>query len=126
MARALIWISDPQNLGWGCSACSWKFPVPTLLSDAEARSAYDRLASSKFRNHVCETKIPEPLRPDTSREPAFAERIRRLLKLGYKPADAVSLALEELSLEHRGDTAVMERARMEAEEFLRKVRQGLI
>ncbi len=126
MARALVWISDPQNLGWGCSACSWRFPVPTLLTDPEAKSAYDRLASSKFRSHLCETKFQEPPQADTSREPAFAERIRRLLKLGYKPADAVSLALEELSLEHRGDTAVMERARMEADEFLRKVRQGLI
>jgi hypothetical protein len=126
MARSLIWISDPQSLGWGCSACSWRFPVPTLLSDPEAKSAYDRLASSKFRSHVCETTFREPLRSDTSREPAFTERIRRLLKLGYKPADAVSLALEDLSLEHRGDADVMERARAEAQEFLRKVREGLI
>lgn len=126
MARALIWISDPHSLGWGCSACSWKYPVPTLLSDPEAKSAYDRLAASKFRTHVCETTFREPAGSDTSREPAFAERIRRLLRVGYKPADAVSLALEELSLEHRGDKAVMDRARAEAQEFLRKVREGLI
>lgn len=127
MARALVWINDPHNLGWGCSSCSWKYPVPTLLSDPEAKSAYDRLAASKFRNHVCETTFAtQPPLPDLSREPAFTERIRRLLKVGYKPTDAVALALEELSLEHRGDSRVMERARAEADDFLRKVRQGLI
>lgn len=54
------------------------------------------------------------------------ERIRRLIKIGYKPSDAVALALEELSLEHRGDIELMERARCEGQDFLRKVREGLI
>ena len=100
--------------------------MPTLLSDPEAKNAYDRLASSKFRSHICETKPREEVPLDTSREPAFVERIRRLLKVGYKPTDAVSLALEEFSLEHRGDAELIERARLEAQDFLRKVRQGLI
>jgi hypothetical protein len=101
--------------------------VPTLLSNTEAKSAYDRLAAAKFRTHLCETAVSQqPSPPDLSREPGFTERIRRLLKVGYKPTDAVALALEEVSLEHRGDPVVMQRARAEADDFLRKVRQGLI
>lgn len=46
--------------------------------------------------------------------------------MGYKPKDAVSIALDELSLEHRRDSKVMQRAEAEAEEFLRRVREGLI
>ena len=132
MARTLIWINDPEARGWACSSCSWKFPVPTLLSDTEAKNAYDRLAAAKFRSHTCESRSPQQSefsKPQTfnpSTEVPFSERIRRLLKMGYKPKDAVGLALEELSLEHRGDSRVMESARAEAEEFLRKVREGLI
>lgn len=54
------------------------------------------------------------------------ERARRLVKVGYKPKDAAALALDEVSLEHRNDAKVMSRARAEADEFLRKVREGLI
>jgi len=126
MARVLIWIEDPETPGWGCSKCSWKFPVPTLLSDLEAKKAYDRLATSKFQSHICQHKFSEISRPDSAAEPTFTERIRRLVKMGYKPKDAVAIALDDLSLEHRGDLKVMQRAQAEAEEFLRRVREGLI
>jgi hypothetical protein len=125
--RALIWIDDRQNSGWGCSACPWKFPVPTLLSDSDARSAYDRLANARFREHACEAvPLPPEQMVNTSKEPLFNDRVRKLLKVGYKPKDAVEIALQDVALEHRNDANAMSKARAEGEDFLRKVREGLI
>ena len=127
MARALVWDDDPQNPAWTCSQCRWRYPVPTLLTDPEARRAYDRLASGKFTEHICEgAAASATFAGNASTEPTFVERARRLVKVGYKPKDAAALALDEVSLEHRNDPKVMSRARAEAEEFLRKVREGLI
>ena len=127
MMRALVWIDDPQNSGWGCSTCSWKFPVPTFLSDPEARSAYDRLAKARFNEHACEmVPFPPEQIVNTSKEPPFIERVRKLLKVGYKPKDAVEIALHDVALEHRNDAKAMAQARAEGEDFLRKVREGRI
>jgi hypothetical protein len=127
MKRELVWIDDPSSKGWCCANCSWRFPVPTLLSDPAAKAAYDRLASLKFREHTCQAdSLPQKQFLDTSTEPTFAVRARNLAKLGYKPKDAVEIALNEIALEHRNDPTVMAQAREEAEDFLRKVRQGLI
>ena len=52
MARTMIWITSSAFHGWGCSECQWNAPVPTLLSDPEAKSAYDRLSSGKFSAHL--------------------------------------------------------------------------
>jgi hypothetical protein len=38
----------------------------------------------------------------------------------------VELVMQEIALEHRNDPGVMERARLEAEDFLLKIRKGLI
>jgi hypothetical protein len=124
--RALVWIENP-DAGWSCSACSWKFPVPTFLSDPAARRAYDRLASARFNEHACET-VPFPPEPmvNTSKEPPFVERVRKLLKVGYKPKDAVEIALQDVALEHRNDSKIMAQARAAGEDFLRRVREGLI
>ena len=125
MARSLIWIQGSSDPGWACSSCRWKFPVPTLLSSDEAKSAYDRLASSKFRAHICETQTtPAPVKANTG--PTFAERAGRLIKAGYKPKDAVELVTEEIILEHGHEPNAKEKARAEAEEFLYKIRKGLI
>lgn len=127
MTRALVWIDDPSSKGWACSNCSWRFPVPTLLSSPEAKAAYDRLASLKFREHTCEADpFLQKQFLDTSTEPTFAVRVRKLAKLGYKPKDAVEIALNEVALEHRNDPKVMAQARAEADDFLRKARDGRI
>jgi hypothetical protein len=39
---------------------------------------------------------------------------------------AVELVMQEIALEHGNDPRVMERARLEAEDFLLKIRKGLI
>src|SRR4249920_672855 len=125
MARSLIWIQGGSDPGWACSSCRWKFPVPTLLSSEEAKSAYDRLAASKFRAHICETQTtPAPVKANTG--PTLAERAGRLIKAGYKPKDAVELVTEEIILEHGHEPNAKEKARAEAEEFLYKIRKGLI
>ncbi len=128
MARSLIWISG-DAIGWACSNCRWKFPVPTLLTGEEAKGAYDRLAAAKFREHQCEaessfsTANQEP-RPKS--DTAFADRARELIKRGYTPKVAVELVIHEVAFEHGNDPRILEKARAEAEDFLLRARRGLI
>jgi hypothetical protein len=126
MTPTLVWIDDPNNNGWACSNCRWTYPVPTLLSDREARKAYDRLAASKFREHLCELPVVYENIEDTSTAPTFTKRVMKLVKVGYKPKDAVQIALDEIALEHRNDPKVMTQARADAQEFLQRVREGRI
>ena len=128
MMRSLIWISGDMD-GWACSNCRWRFPVPTLLSGEEAKEAYDRLAAAKFREHRCEVEPRvSTARPETKLnvDSAFANRARTLIKCGYTPKVAVELVLHEIQTEHRNDPGTIEKARIDAEDFLSKARRGLI
>ncbi|MGA7907059.1 MAG: hypothetical protein WCA16_06585 [Candidatus Sulfotelmatobacter sp.] len=128
MERSLIWIEGDTN-GWACSNCRWRFLVPTLLSGEEAMAAYDRLAAAKFREHKCEAETGLPAaKPAMKRggESSFAERAQILIKRGYRPKVAVELILQEKELEHGNDAAGMEKARADAEDFLQRIRKGLI
>jgi hypothetical protein len=125
MARSLIWIQATSDPGWACSSCRWKFPVPTLLASEEAKSAYDRLAAAKFREHTCEVQTPAPI-VKTNAGPTFAERAGKLIKAGYKPKDAIELVMQEIILENGHEPGIREKARADAEEFLRRVGKGLI
>jgi hypothetical protein len=128
MARFLTWTEGDAN-GWACSNCRWKFPIPTLLSGEEAKDAYDRLAALKFREHKCEAKS---VLSAASQEPkwdagdAFVQRARMLVKRGYTPKVAVDLVLHETEIEHGKDPRMMEKARAAAQDFLLKIRKGLI
>jgi hypothetical protein len=123
-SRELIWTSHRGFQGWTCSQCEWNYPLPTLLNDPEARTAYDRLASSKFREHKCADHLA---RSDTPGDrDSFSARIRKLVAQGFKPKDAVDLMLQEVALEYRGEPAMLARAKIEGEDFLRRVRAGLI
>jgi hypothetical protein len=126
MTHTLVWIEDPEEPGWSCSHCSWKFPAPTILRDRNERRAYDRLAGLKFQEHVCQVVVPPVEIENTSSEPSFTKLVMKFVKVGYKPKDAVDVALDEIALEHRNDTKAMAQARAEAQDFLRKVREGLI
>ena len=91
--------------------------------------AYDRLAAGKFREHKCEAETSfSAAKQETKRDAdsAFAERARMLIKRGYTPKVAVELALQEMEIEHGNDPRIMEKARADAEDFLLRVRRGLI
>ncbi len=123
MARSMMWIADPDFHGWICSDCEWNSAIPTLLEDPEARSAFDRLASGKFRGHNC---ADHPARNASNRPASLTERMRILVKRGYKPKDAAELVLQEISLEFREQKGILKQAETEAVEFLRRVREGII
>jgi hypothetical protein len=123
MARWLTWIASDQAHGWGCSECEWLFPVPELLNDPEAKRAYDRLASHNFQQHNC-TAFPQ--RAKSYNGPNLTERARKLVMRGFKPKDAVDVTLQEIELEFRSDAKMIELAKREAEDFLRRVKEGLI
>jgi hypothetical protein len=122
-ARQLIWTSNPSFQGWTCSQCEWNYPLPTLLQDADARTAYDRLAAAKFRDHKCADHLSRLAPVDHN---SFTARIRKLVQQGFKPKDAVELFLQEIALEYRGQPKVLEQAKTEGEDFLRRVKAGLI
>jgi len=122
MGRWLTWVSHQRLTGWACSQCGWTFPVPSLLTDQEAKSAYDRLASSRFQSHDCEAHGQSLLADSES----FSARARKLVAQGFKPKDAVQITLQEIMFEHRGDPEVARRAEADAEEFLRHVKDGSI
>jgi len=123
-ARQLIWTSNRTFQGWTCSQCEWNYALPTLLTDADARSAYDRLAAGKFREHKCAEHLArlEQVEDDES----FTARMRKLVSQGFKPKDAVELFLQEIALEFRNDPKALARAKAEGEDFLRRVKAGLL
>jgi hypothetical protein len=120
-------MDEAQDKGWACSNCGWRFPLPTLLQDEEARKAYDRLGALKFKEHACEETSSSGWQGTaSSRAPSFAERARALVMRGYKPKDAVSLVLDEMALECRNDAKLMAQAKADGESFLLKIREGKI
>jgi len=122
-ARELIWTSNRSFQGWTCSQCEWNYALPTLLNDPEAKTAYDRLAASKFRDHKCSDHLMRAGVPDSA---SYTARIRKLISQGFKPKDAVELMLQEVALECRNDPSTLAQAKSEGEDFLRRVRAGLI
>src|SRR2546426_2278925 len=120
--RSLTWVSDKHLTGWACSACDWTFPLPSLLSDPEAKKAYDRLASAKFQRHDCATHQPVvPLDRDS-----FIARARGLITRGFKPKDAAEITMREIIFESRDDPDIARRVQIEAKDFLQRVKEGLI
>lgn len=88
--------------------------------------AYDRLAAAKFKDHKCETEPSAPRKDAKPVDNSFAERAQALIKRGYKPKIAVDLVLQEIDMEFGHKPAIMEKARADAEDFLQRMRKGLI
>jgi hypothetical protein len=122
MARWITWIAEQDRRGWACSQCGWEYPLPSLLSDPEAKSAYDRLARAKFDEHEC---AAHPKMAAPAEEDSFSTRARKLISRGYKPKDAVELVLQEIMLEYRNEPKKVEKARADAQAFLNHLRKGL-
>ncbi len=122
-AREIIWTLRHNFKGWTCSRCEWNYPLPTLLDDPEAKTAYDRLASAKFKDHKCADHLSRlgPLDAES-----YTARIRKLVAQGFKPKDAVALFQQEMELEYRHQPKVLAQAKAEGDDFLRRWRAGLI
>ena len=123
-APELVWTSNRTFQGWTCSQCEWSSPLPTLLSDTDARTAFDRLAAAKFREHKCAEHLARLVAFED--DESFTARIRKLVSQGFKPKDAVELFLQEAALEFRNEPKTLARAKAEGEDFLRRVKAGLI
>ena len=123
MARRMVWITSRTFRGWSCSDCGWNYEVPTLLTDPDAKSAFDRLSLSKFRGHECANHAE---RVEFSIMPSVTERIRKLVAGGYKPKDAIDIVLQEVGLEFRHRPEVIDEAHSEAQDFLRRMRDGIV
>ena len=123
MGRWLKWVSSESTQGWACSQCSWIFNTPQLLSDPEAKAAYDRLANSKFQTHKCEE---HGMQAELIEQDDFMSRARNLVKRGFKPRDAADITMQEILLEYGDDAKRAERTRLAAEEFLRRVKSGMM
>ena len=67
-----------------------------MLTDQEAKSAYDRLASSKFQDHDCAVHGEPAVLADSE---SFAARARKLVTRGFKPKDAAQITLQEITFE---------------------------
>ena len=120
--RSLTWVSGQHLTGWACSECAWSFPLPSLLSDPEAKKAYDRLASAKYQKHDCATHQPVvPLDPDS-----FIARARGLIMRGFKPKDAAEIAASEIMFENHDDPDIARKVQIEVNDFLRRLKEGLI
>jgi hypothetical protein len=59
-------------------------------------------------------------------ENIFLDRARILIVRGYKPKDAAEQIPREVAMESEGDTTILQKTRSDAEEFLSRIRQGLI
>jgi hypothetical protein len=94
-------------------------------ASAEARAAFDRLASAKFRDHVCEPWQSKRAQQE-KREIDIDGRVLVLIMRGYKPKDAVELALKDIALEFGNDPHAMAEAQAAADLFLRRLREGLM
>ena len=114
--------STPDRLGL-LRECGWTFPLPPLLSDAEAKKAYDRLASAKFQKHDCATHRQSAASLDPS---SFTARARSLIMRGFKPKDAAEITMQEIIFEFRDDPDIARRVQIEAKDFLQRVKEGLI
>ena len=119
----MLWRIALDVRKWACSDCGWEYPVPSLLSDPEALRAFDRLARDKFLAHSC---VDHPTQPAPVPHESATERMRGLVRRGYKPKDAAEIVLQEISLEHGPGTKKALQAEEEAREFLRRVRDGII
>jgi hypothetical protein len=114
--RSLTWMSDKHLTGWACSKCDWTFPLPSLLSDPEAKKAYDRLASAKFQRHDCATHRPVA----SLNIESFIARARGLVMRGFKPKDAADLAAREIMFENSDDPDIARKVQIEVNDFLRR------
>ena len=57
---------------------------------------------------------------------SFADRARKLVVRGFKPKDAAEITLQEIVFESRNDPSIAARAAADAEDFIKRVKEGRI
>jgi hypothetical protein len=99
----------------------WLDVSSSLLKDPEAKKAYDRLASAKFHKHDCATHQPAAsFAPEN-----LVARAKGLVMRGLKPKDAAEIAATEIMFENDHDPDIARKVEIEAQDFLRRMREGL-
>src|ERR1700694_4492071 len=104
-------------------------PVRVELSPAHAlkrsrsKNCLRPASLGQLSQHPC-ADPPSPPCPEAGKN--FAAHIRKLVAQGFKPKDAVEIFLQEVMLEHRNEPKVLEQARTAGDDFLRRVRNGLL
>ena len=78
---------------------------------------------SRFQDHDCAAHGQPDIGTDSE---SFAARARKLVTRGFKPKDAVQITLQEIMFENRSDPGAAKKAQADAEDFLRRVKDGLI
>ena len=99
------------------------------IRDHAEIGADDSTTEAKLREYRREAETRPSTREQEAQrgaDTAFADRARMLLKQGYTPKVAVELVLHEMEFEQGNNSSAMEKARADAEDFLRTVRRGII
>jgi hypothetical protein len=105
------------------------FPVRLDLSgagDADRSGSQERLRSAggeQVQDHDCSVHGEPAVLVDSE---SFAARARKLVTRGFKPKDAAQITLQEITFENRNDPKAASKAQADAEDFLRRVKDGLI
>jgi hypothetical protein len=103
--------------------------IRLAVRDHPEIGAYGRPANVSFREHRHEAGTRLSAQQEEAprdADSAFADRARMLIKRGYTPKVAVELVLHEMEFEQGKNSKRMEKARTDADDFLRRARQGLI
>lgn len=103
--------------------------IRIAVRDHPELGAYDRATEAKFREPQRGGETRLSAREQATQRGAdttFADRARMLIKRGYTPKVAVELVLHEMEFEQGNNSRAIEKARADAEDFLRRARQGLI
>lgn len=103
--------------------------IRSAVRDLPETDAGDQLAGARLRKQhsESETGVSTPGQAtEWNTGTSFADRARMLIKRGYTPKVAVELVLHELEVEQGNNSRIMDKAHSDAEEFLAKLRRGVI
>jgi hypothetical protein len=103
--------------------------IRSAIKDLPECAVSDQEAGSTLRKRHSEPETGLPSSEQAKRQnidTSLENRARMLIKRGYTPKVAVELVLHELEVEQGSNSRIMDQARSEAEDFLAKLRRGVI
>jgi hypothetical protein len=100
-----------------------RFLYPSIRqTHAEIASQWNSV-QRQFQRHDCAMHHQSAASLDPS---SFTARARSLIMRGFKPKDAAEITMQEIIFESRDDPDVARSVRIEAKDFLERVKEGLI